>query len=292
MRFKTRLLPIALTTIGALMVGKVATLYLDLSGSADAETSPMEVAELLGQISTAAGGTSKDSEAAATSKKSKDSADKKIEKSDAKQSAKDEKNGTESKHASAADEGDHAAGDSAAHAGDKASEGHDGELGLDDENFDPMMLTRAEIELLQGLSARRAELEKRERDFAVREQALIAAEKKLDEKIAALNEVKKTVESLLKTHEKEEDERIKSLVKIYESMKPKEAARILDGLDAPTLLAVVERMKESKTALILALLNPDRAKQITEELVSRNKLPGADKTPAAESDDKKAAASN
>src|SRR3546814_4430099 len=56
---------------------------------------------------------------------------------------------------------------------------------------------------------------------------------------------------------------MQSLVKIYESMKPKDAARIFEELDMEVLLEVVERMKERKTAPILAEMNPERAKTVT-----------------------------
>lgn len=136
-----------------------------------------------------------------------------------------------------------------------------------------MMLSRAEIELLQELSERRALLERREREFVLKQQTLSAAEQKLDAKIAELENLKKTVEGLLTTQDEQQEDRLKSLVKIYESMKPKEAARIFESLDADTLLDVVERMKESKTAPILALLTPDKAKSLTEELAIRHSLP-------------------
>src|SRR3546814_17091245 len=62
---------------------------------------------------------------------------------------------------------------------------------------------------------------------------------------------------------------MQSLVKIYESMKPKDAARIFEELDMEVLLEVVERMKERKTAPILAEMNPERAKTGTPELDQR-----------------------
>ena len=39
------------------------------------------------------------------------------------------------------------------------------------------------------------------------------------------------------------------------------------------LLEVIDRMKERKSAPILAKMNPDKAKEITVELADRHKLP-------------------
>lgn len=63
------------------------------------------------------------------------------------------------------------------------------------------------------------------------------------------------------------------LVRIYATMKPKEAARIFDALDMPILLAVMENMKESKSAPILASMSVERARALTEELTNRRRLP-------------------
>ncbi|MBT3928354.1 MAG: hypothetical protein HOM52_05145 [Rhodospirillaceae bacterium] len=141
-----------------------------------------------------------------------------------------------------------------------------------DSDFDPMLLNRAEIELLQSLNARRKEIEKREREFELREKTLAAAEGSLVEKIDELRSLKSKVESLLTQHDEEQEARMRSLVKIYESMKPKDAARILASLDSEILLDVIERMREAKTAPILALLSPDKAQRITVKLAERNRF--------------------
>ena len=61
----------------------------------------------------------------------------------------------------------------------------------------------------------------------------------------------------------------KRLVKIYESMKPKEAARIFEQLDDAVLIEVAERMKEAKLAPVLASMEPKRAIIVTVELAKR-----------------------
>ena len=72
---------------------------------------------------------------------------------------------------------------------------------------------------------------------------------------------------------------MKSLVKVYENMKPKDAARIFEKLDMPVLLQVVERMKEQKLAAVLAEMDPGKAKSVTIELATQHQLP-AKTTPA------------
>lgn len=138
---------------------------------------------------------------------------------------------------------------------------------------DPFSLTDEEINLLQSLSERREEIEQRGRALDQREVLLKAAESRIDEKVAELEALRKSIEGLLEEHDEETEAQMKSLVKIYEAMKPKDAARIFEQLDLAVLLDVIERMKERKTAPILAKMDPERAKTITLELAQRRTLP-------------------
>ncbi|MEQ9609590.1 MAG: hypothetical protein RLN99_18170 [Kiloniellaceae bacterium] len=134
-------------------------------------------------------------------------------------------------------------------------------------------MTDEELQLLQSLSQRREELEQRARDIDEREILLKAAEQRIDQKIKDLERLQASIEAVLIQHDEQTEEQMQSLVRIYESMKPKDAARIFEELDMDVLLEVVERMKERKTAPILAQMNPERAKEVTLELAQRRELP-------------------
>lgn len=139
--------------------------------------------------------------------------------------------------------------------------------------FDPTSVTQAEFQVLQRLADRRAELDKLRRDLALREKLLAATEKKLNSKLTELNGLKTQIQGLLKKHDKEQESKLKSLVKIYETMKPKNAARIFERLEMDILLDVVERMREAKTSLIFAAMDPATAKAVTSRLAERRELP-------------------
>lgn len=131
----------------------------------------------------------------------------------------------------------------------------------------------AEIEVLQSLSKRRAEIEARDQKLNEREALLKAAEQAVDKKIAELAKMKGEIEALLGQQEDMEDSRITSLVKIYEAMKPKEAAIIFNTLDMDVLLSVVSRMNERKLSPVLASMDPDKARLVTIKLAEQRKLP-------------------
>lgn len=135
------------------------------------------------------------------------------------------------------------------------------------------LLTASEITVLQQLAERREELARRAEALDRRETLLRAAEQRLDEKLQALKGLQGTLERLIAEYKSQQDEQTQTLVKIYENMKPKDAARIFAELEMGTLLAVADRMKERKLAALLAEMNPVRAKEVTEELARLRALP-------------------
>ena len=138
---------------------------------------------------------------------------------------------------------------------------------------DPTLLSPAEIEILQQLAVRRDNLDAREAEFSAREGLFKAAEERIDNKIAELQNLRVTIDSLIKKFDAQQDAKLNSLVKIYENMKPKSAARIFEQLEMDTLLEVAERMKERKLAAIMAQLGEERAREVTVELRRLREMP-------------------
>ena len=133
-------------------------------------------------------------------------------------------------------------------------------------------ITDSEVRLLRELSARREQLEKREKDLRHRGALLKAAEARMDEKLAQLKEVQKTVKELIAQKDEAEIKKVDRMVKVYQSMKPDQAAAILGKLQMPVLLDVVGRMKESKLGQILAAMPTEKAQELTLEMMRRREL--------------------
>lgn len=151
-----------------------------------------------------------------------------------------------------------------------------------------------EVDVLESLSTRRDKLDKWEEEVSLREKLLLATEQRIDQKIAEMNTLSTTIKSLLVAYTKEEDTKISSLVKIYEAMKPKEAARIFEEMDMDILLMVIDRMSERRVAPVLAAMSPEKAKNVTEELAATQKMKpvGMDGAAALPSDTGSAPAEN
>ncbi len=127
-------------------------------------------------------------------------------------------------------------------------------------------ISESERALLLDLRGRRAELEAQAAAIAAREAALAAAEQRLTARVAELGDLQRRLEALEAERRTHDETNWRGLVKMYESMKPRDAAAIFNDLDLPVLLPVLDRMKESKAASVLAAMQPERARQVTAEL--------------------------
>jgi flagellar motility protein MotE (MotC chaperone) len=122
--------------------------------------------------------------------------------------------------------------------------------------------------VLLELRQRRQELDAREATVAARESVLQAAERKLTARVAELEALQRKLEALEAARQQREEASWHGLVKLYENMRPRDAARIFNELEMPVLLAVVDRMKEAKAAPILASMQPDKARELTAKLAA------------------------
>jgi flagellar motility protein MotE (MotC chaperone) len=140
------------------------------------------------------------------------------------------------------------------------------------EPFDPLTLTRPELEVLQQLAKRRDELAARERTLKDREQLLQATEQRLAAQVKQFQELKAELEGLTAQQKNGADGNLRRLVAIYEAMKPDEAARIFDTMESSVLLEVAGRMAERRLAPVLAQMTPARAQALTIAMANQSPL--------------------
>jgi flagellar motility protein MotE (MotC chaperone) len=131
----------------------------------------------------------------------------------------------------------------------------------------------AEMEVLKQLSDRRDQLDKRAKELDSREALIKVAEQRVDQKIKEMETLRVQLQSMVNQGSEAQAAQIENLVKIYETMKPDDAARIFEQLDMPVLLGVIQKMKPARTAPILAKMAPEKAKEITTALTKRDQLP-------------------
>ncbi len=130
----------------------------------------------------------------------------------------------------------------------------------------PGGVSPTEQALLERLAERRAALDKLASDLDLRTSIVEAAEKRIDERTKALAAVEAQISALVDQRKAMEDEQFKSIVVLYENMKPTDAAKIFDQLDMTVLIRLAQGMNPKKMAPILAKMDPVRAQGLTAAL--------------------------
>jgi flagellar motility protein MotE (MotC chaperone) len=130
-------------------------------------------------------------------------------------------------------------------------------------------LSPAELQVLQNLGARRGQLDQREADLSTQLALLAAAEAKLDAKAKVLQGLKSDVQALLAQADGREATEVDRLVKVYEGMKPKDAAARMAILEDGVRLPIAAKMKERSLSAIVGQMPPQDAKKLTESLAHR-----------------------
>ncbi len=138
----------------------------------------------------------------------------------------------------------------------------------------------SERAVLERLQERRQELDSRARELEIRESLLKAHEQRIDAKVEELKGVETRITAANHQKDEADAQRFKGIVKMYENMKPKDAAKIFDRLDMTVLIDVASHMKPQIMSDVLAQMQPDAAEKLTVELARRS---GGDQ-PAPETD--------
>ena len=127
----------------------------------------------------------------------------------------------------------------------------------------------AERAILERLTQRRQELDARARELDIRESLVKAAEQRIDAHLAEIKEVEARIKTETVQKDQAEAVRFKGLVTMYENMKPRDAAKIFDGLDMDVLIKVVSQINPRAMADIMAQMTPEMAERLTVALASK-----------------------
>ena len=126
------------------------------------------------------------------------------------------------------------------------------------------------LRLIKMIKQKSKDLEEREKALLEREKRLLA----MDEKLLA--DLKKIEDALLRSQEQIGmtqallEKNIKSLVKIYSSMRPEKAAPLLEALDESITVQIISKMKGKVAGQVMARLDTKVAKSISEKLAGKN----------------------
>lgn len=127
--------------------------------------------------------------------------------------------------------------------------------------------TAAEIEVLEKLAERRRQLDARMKELELREAMIKSAEKTLDDKLGELKQGETRAEAARATREGSAGPSLKSLVVMYEAMKPRDAARVFEKMEPRMLVTLARQMNPRKLSEVMAQMTPDAAEKLTAGLI-------------------------
>ena len=126
--------------------------------------------------------------------------------------------------------------------------------------------SREEIELLTQLDARRAQLEERDEKLSDREKDIEHREMELASRLTELKGLTDELRIKREQTDRRRDGQLDQLSKVYSSMAPEEAAKLMEQLDITISLSLLKRMPEKRIAQVLALMSSEKALALTQML--------------------------
>jgi flagellar motility protein MotE (MotC chaperone) len=130
-------------------------------------------------------------------------------------------------------------------------------------------VSASERAVLERLQERRQELEARAREIDIRENLIKSAEKRIEGRIEELKATEARIGTATQQKNEAEAVRFKGLVTMYESMKPKDAAKVFDRLELSVLFEIASQIAPRKMSDIMGQMQPEAAERLTVELARR-----------------------
>lgn len=124
-------------------------------------------------------------------------------------------------------------------------------------------------ETLSILEQRELELKRKEQSLQEQEQHLLQMQKEVEQKLQELIALQKEIHTFRTEKSEAKNANIRSLAQIYGSMKPKEAAKLLENMDEKLVVNLLSTMKANEAAEILAIMDFKKAAKISEALTQR-----------------------
>lgn len=138
--------------------------------------------------------------------------------------------------------------------------------------LDFMNLTPNDLKVLESLFDYREKIKQKAKEVIQKEDQLQIVESRIQQQLIELKRIQGEIAALLDKHDEQEEKKLVLMVKIYENMKPDQAAQIFTTLPEDRLLALLKRMKEAKSAAIMANMNPSQASHLTDKLLGQKEL--------------------
>lgn len=124
--------------------------------------------------------------------------------------------------------------------------------------------------MLEAFNAREARIEEKEKNIRNRMHALQIADEQVTEKLAQLTEAETQLRETIAVAETAAEDDLGRLTRVYETMKPKQAAALFEEMDPNFAAGFLGRMRPEAAAAIMAGLSPEAAHLYSVVLAGRN----------------------
>ena len=132
-------------------------------------------------------------------------------------------------------------------------------------------LAPSEVRMLYALTQRRLRLDQREKTLYEQEATLRAIEQRLAERSQVMEDLNNELKNNLAILDKSLEVERKKLRDLYANMKAAEAATIFDKIDDDTLILLINGMAARVSGPILAKMDPEKVKRITQTIAESNR---------------------
>lgn len=138
------------------------------------------------------------------------------------------------------------------------------------QEFDPLSIDENIVKVIQAVSKKEKEINETEKVVEIEEQKkmLDLAHESIAKKIKDLERVKGELQEKQDHLNKDEKKNVHTMAKIYEAMKPAQAADIFNKLELTSLIQIIKHMNQKKASAIIASMEANRARQLTLEILS------------------------
>ena len=124
--------------------------------------------------------------------------------------------------------------------------------------------------MLEAFKTREARIEEKEKAIRDRMHALRIADEQVTEKLAQLTDAETQLRETISVAETAAEDDLDRLTRVYETMKPKQAAALFEEMDPNFAAGFLGRMRPEAAAAIMAGLSPEAAHLYSVVLAGRN----------------------
>lgn len=140
----------------------------------------------------------------------------------------------------------------------------------DEDPQEPEPKSRSADDVIEALAAREAALDERERALEERAHALDLATAEVTAQLEALTATEASLRETLALADGAAQEDLERLTRMYETMKPKEAAALFETMDPTFAAGFLGQMAPAAAAEIMSGLSPESAYTVSLVLAGRN----------------------